>query len=188
MSRPRDEAATAGILDAAIALIGEVGYERASLEAIARRAGASKATLYRRWPDKPTLVREALDRYDAGRTPEPPDTGSLRGDLLALVGSLAALATPEHVALMLGLATAMRCDPALGAALQAHVEDPEQQPVLPLLQRAVTRGELEAANPVLDEVLEALLIRRIQLGQPLDAAFAEHVVDAVLLPLTRRTP
>lgn len=87
--------------------------------------------------------------------------------------------------MMLGLATAMRCDPALAAALQAHVDDDEQQPVMPLLERAVARGELKAANPVLDEVMETMIIRRLQLGQPFDAAFGEHVVDAVLLPLAR---
>lgn len=185
MVRPRNDDTTAEILDATVALIGEVGYERASLEAIARRANTTKATLYRRWPDKAALVREALDRYDAGRMPVVEDTGSLRGDLLALLAGVGAIATPEHVAMMLGLATAMRCDPALAAALQAHVNDDEQQPVMPLLERAVARGELKAANPVLDEVMEAMIIRRLQLGQPFDAAFGEHVVDAVLLPLAR---
>lgn len=182
--RPASPAATDAILAATIALVAERGYERTSLEAIAAHAQVGKATLYRRWPDKAALMKAALDRYDAGRMPAIPDTGSLRGDLLALVAGLAAVATPAHIALMHGLATAMRCDPALAAALQAHVADEEQAPLPPLVARAVARGDLasDARAAAADEVLEGLLIRRIQLGQPLDEPFALHVVDEILVP------
>jgi AcrR family transcriptional regulator len=189
MPRSLEPASTEAILQATIALVGELGYERTSMDAVARRAGAGKATIYRRWPNKAQLVKAALDHYDRGRLPVSPDTGSLRDDLLALVGQLAALATPAHIALMHGLATAMRCDPELAAALQAHVQEEDQQPALPLVERAVARGEVwRPARPeVLDEVLEAMLIRQLQLGLPLDAAFGRHVVDHVLLPLLEAT-
>jgi AcrR family transcriptional regulator len=171
------------ILDAVLALLAEVGYERMSVDAVAARARASKATIYRRWPGKPAMVKAALDRLDTGRLPPPPDTGSLRGDLLAVMRALAALATPEHVALTAGLAAAMRTNPELAAALQAHVDEPDQQPFRPVVLRAAARGWGVADPAVVDEVAEALVIRRLQLGLALDEAFHVHVVDHVLARL-----
>src|SRR5512133_3293823 len=72
------------ICDAVFDLLGEVGYDRMSMDAVAARARASKATIYRAWPHKPDLVIEALT-HRFGGTPEAPDTGSLRGDLVALM-------------------------------------------------------------------------------------------------------
>src|SRR5919201_4334058 len=83
--RPRDPRRRRAILDAAMALIAEVGYDRMTIDAIAARSGASKPTLYRRWPHgKPELVADAI-RERRAEGGEPPETGSLRGDLLALV-------------------------------------------------------------------------------------------------------
>src|SRR3954447_19240453 len=83
--RPRDPARRRAILDAAMALIAEVGYDRMTVDAIAARGGVSKPTLYRRWPHgKPQLVADAIRERHAERGPVP-DTGSLRDDLLALV-------------------------------------------------------------------------------------------------------
>src|SRR5215467_9323345 len=74
------------ICDAVFELLSEVGYDRMSMDAVAARARASKATIYRAWPNKPDLVCEAL-AHRLGGTPEPPATGSLRGDLIALATS-----------------------------------------------------------------------------------------------------
>jgi AcrR family transcriptional regulator len=81
--RPRDPRRREAILHAAIALVAEVGYDRMTVEALAHRAGVSKPTIYRRWPQgKPAIVAEAIHAKRAAAGP-PPDTGSLRGDLLA---------------------------------------------------------------------------------------------------------
>src|SRR3954451_7532673 len=69
------------ILDAALEVLAEVGYDRLTMDAVAHRAKASKATLYRRWNSKATLVVEALARTKG--VPVVPDTGDLRGDLLS---------------------------------------------------------------------------------------------------------
>ncbi|MGN6162811.1 MAG: TetR/AcrR family transcriptional regulator, partial [Marmoricola sp.] len=71
------------ILESALALLVEVGYHRLTLDAVARQAHASKATLYRRWESKPALVIDALMKAKDMPDPELPDTGSLRGDLIA---------------------------------------------------------------------------------------------------------
>src|SRR5579863_5183615 len=83
--RPRDDAREQAILDAAIDLLAEVGYEAMSIEAVAVRAKSSKATIYRRWPGKAELVADAIRRRTEPTLADLPDTGSLRGDLLALV-------------------------------------------------------------------------------------------------------
>ena len=70
------------ICDAALALLAEVGYDRMSMDAVAARARASKATIYRRWPGKRELVLEAV-RTRVADIVEPPDTGSLSGDIIA---------------------------------------------------------------------------------------------------------
>src|SRR5213595_2934911 len=83
--RPRSEKAHKAILDAAAELLLAQGLEAVSMDDVAERAGVSKATIYRWWPTKETLALEALyHEWDTAR-PAPPDTGSLRGDLLALL-------------------------------------------------------------------------------------------------------
>ena len=84
--RPRVEGAREEeILDATIRLLLEAGYDRLTLDSVARRARASKATLYRRWDDKPSLVVDAMVRAKQAPHVETHDTGSLRGDLIATV-------------------------------------------------------------------------------------------------------
>src|SRR3954465_4956485 len=86
--RPRDPRRREAILAAAIALVGEVGYDRVTVDALAARAGVSKPTIYRRWPGgKPEIVVEAI-RAKRSEGGELPDTGSLRGDLLAMLGGV----------------------------------------------------------------------------------------------------
>src|SRR4051794_14484631 len=83
-SRPRIEGEReAEILDAALRLLREVGYDRLSMDAVATAAHASKASLYRRWGNKAQVVADAMNRADAGFGAPRPDTGTLRGDLLA---------------------------------------------------------------------------------------------------------
>src|ERR1700729_2117030 len=92
--KPRERA----ILSAVIELLGQVGYEAMTMDAVAARAHASKTTIYRRWPGKPELVRAAVDVRVAGRLLGAPDTGSLRGDLLSVMRATRRHLTPEFMA------------------------------------------------------------------------------------------
>jgi AcrR family transcriptional regulator len=83
--RPRSERAQQAVLSAATDLLLERGLGAVSMDAIAERAGVSKATIYRWWPTKETLALDALYQEWTDSDPEPADTGSLRGDLLALL-------------------------------------------------------------------------------------------------------
>jgi AcrR family transcriptional regulator len=179
---PRERA----ILSAVIELLGEAGYEAMTMDAVAARAHASKTTIYRRWPGKPELVRAAVDAFIAGRVLNPADTGSLRGDLLAVMGALRGHLTPEFMAMMSGLVHAMRSDSDLAGRLRSLFD---QDPVSgELIGRAVRRGELPAGAArelarLVHEVIEAQVLRQMMTGTDLDDAFAGHVVEDIVLPL-----
>src|SRR3954451_13069507 len=85
-TRPRVEGdREVEILDSALEVLAEVGYDRLTMDAVALKAKASKATLYRRWNGKVSLVIDALHHHHRHEDPEGGaiDTGSLRGDLIA---------------------------------------------------------------------------------------------------------
>ena len=182
----RGEAREQAILSAVIALLGEVGYEAMTMDAVAARAHASKTTIYRRWPGKPELVHAAVHAHIAGRVLSAPDHGSLRGDLLAVMQALRSHLTPEFMAMMSGLVHAMRADRDLAASLRSLFdEDAVSEQVV---GRAVTREELPAhaaaaLAQLTHEVVEAQIFRQMMTGAGLDDTFARHVVDDIVLPL-----
>src|SRR6185295_9014445 len=177
--RPRDPQRRQAILEAALALVAEVGYDRTTVDAIATRAGVSKPTLYRRWPHgKPELVADAIrERHaEAGQTP---DTGSLRGDLLALV-AIQTGQLLEDVHLACGLLSAMRTSPELAHVMQDHVIAEERARFAEVLARA----GIEHVSPLFADIAGALIFTRVTItGEPVDHAFAEELVDRVLLPI-----
>ncbi|MCW3047662.1 MAG: TetR family transcriptional regulator [Solirubrobacterales bacterium] len=189
--RPRDPQRREAILQAALALVAEVGYDRATIDAIAARAGVSKPTLYRRWPHgKPELVADAIreHRDQGGATP---DTGSLRGDLLALV-AIQTGRLLEDVHLACGLLTQLRTSEELASVMREHVIAEERRRVDELLDRATARGELAAGalvSPLFADVAGSLVFTRVTItGEPVDRAFAEQLVDDVLLPILNIHP
>jgi len=118
--RPRDAGREAAILEAALALVGELGYDRVSMDAVAARARASKATIYRRWSSKGALVSAAV----RCRAPLPmvmPDEGSLRADLLAAVRLMAQAIGQQDLALLTGVFAGMRTDPELADAMRCDL-------------------------------------------------------------------
>src|SRR5689334_11740408 len=188
--RPRDPERRRAILDAAMALIAEVGYDRMTIDAIAARSGVSKPTLYRRWPHgKPELVADAIRERHAEHGPVR-DTGSLRGDLLALVAlQTGRLRDEAHLAC--GLAAQMRTSPELAAVMREHVIAEEHARVETILERARARGELASGpvSPLFADVAGALVYTRVTItGEPVDDAFAAELVDRVLLPILNIVP
>ena len=176
--RPRDPQTRQAILDAALALVADVGYDRTTVDAIATKAGVSKPTLYRRWPHgKPELVADAIRERHA-ETSRIPDTGTLRGDLLALV-AIQTGQLLEDVHLACGLLSAMRSSPELAHVMQEHVIAEERARFGEVLARA----RVEQVSPLIADVAGALIFTRVTItGEPVDRAFAEELVDNVLLP------
>ncbi len=181
------------ILDVALALLADVGYDRMSVDEVARRARASKATLYRRWPGKADLAAAALLSHKVDR-PAPALADTLRADLTAAVASICADAAATRD-LTLGLLTAMHADPYLAHLIKPRLLEFLRQDMASLLDRAVARGDLppDTVDPAaVTEVVQSLVYNRLLLtGAPLDDAFGARLVDAILLPILHaagRTP
>jgi AcrR family transcriptional regulator len=187
--RPRDPGRDTRILEAAVSLIGEVGYDRTTVDAIAERAGVSKPTIYRRWAGKREIVAEAIRcRRDTTATP---DTGSLRGDLLAVVRGLRESLRGENAQLAAGLTSLLRSSDELAALFREHVIAVERKRYAVLLERAAARGEIAGAagmTPLFADVAGALVFSRVMIsGEPIDDGFVEDLVDRVLLPIAAPT-
>jgi AcrR family transcriptional regulator len=185
----RSAAREFAICDAALALLAEVGYDRMSMDAVAARAKASKATIYRRWPGKRELVLEAV-RSRVADIVEPPDTGCLRGDIIATLRVMADGIGGQDADLMAGVLRAMRSTPELAECVRTQVLDRKRYIGRTLIERAVARGELptDADPDVWHEVAPALMFFRILVTDgSVDDAFLTHVADDVLVPLLVRS-
>ena len=177
------------ICDATLALLLEVGYDRMSMDAIAARAHASKATIYRRWPGKQELVLDAVKARGVGLTVAE-DTGSLRGDLVATYRSAVHGSAADDADLIAGVLRAMRTAPELADCVRSQVIESKCDVSRIIVARAVARGELPAETDplILHEVASALWFHRVLVvGGPVDDAFIAHVVDDVLMPLLDRS-
>jgi AcrR family transcriptional regulator len=190
-TRRRSEVREEAILHAAMNLLSEVGYDQMTIDAVAERARASKATIYRRWSGKADLVTTAVRRYAGTPVTTPSETTSLRDDLVAVLQSLRASLTGQDAALILGLLVAMRRDPDLADTVRRHVLDHKREVFAAVLTRAVARGDLPATadHTLLAEISSAALFSRLLItGEPLDDQFLRKLVDAVLLPLLNHQP
>jgi len=175
------------ILRAAYELLAEVGYEGLRLDAVAARARTSKATLYRHWPGKPQLIADAV-RVCKGADSPPPDTGSLRGDLVALMTVMAESVGGEDGAIFVGLVMAMYSDPEFAAEMRA-LQSSKQHITSEIHARAVRRGEARAGSDphLIEEIAPALMFTHyFAEGRSLDEAFIAHLVDDILMPLLTR--
>ncbi len=187
--RPLDHSRDEAILTAALELVGEVGYDQTSMDAIAARAGVSKATIYRRWDSKAPLVVEAV-RSRHHHTPVLVDTGDVRSDLLAGVRAMTASICHEDVELMAGLLVAMRSDPELADLLREQMLLGKQDASRAWTRRCIERGQLppDADGDLFHEVAPAMVFMRLLISQqPCDEAFTVRIVDDVLLPLLTRS-
>ncbi|RJL25182.1 TetR/AcrR family transcriptional regulator [Bailinhaonella thermotolerans] len=176
---PRAEKA---IFDATLRLLTERGYDGLTVEGVADLAGVNKTTLYRWWPSKPALVRAALLRADV-LTVEIPDTGSLRGDLIALVEGMIGLLGGQGAG---GVAAAVLASAGRDETLAALSRDffaDRLERERPIFDRAVERGELSDATGVMtlmDLLAGAVWLRLVLRGLPAPPRFAEELVDTVL--------
>lgn len=138
----RSDAATAAILDAAEAILDEAGYRGFSIEAVARRAGAGKPTVYRWWPTKAALLADVYARQK-DRVPAL-DTGSLEGDLAAMMRTLWELWRESRAGeAFRSIIAEAQSDPQAMAALHDFLA--ARRGVLDaMLQRAERRGEIAA--------------------------------------------
>jgi AcrR family transcriptional regulator len=171
---------------AALELLAESGYDRLTMEAVATRAKAGKATLYRRWPGKAELVVDAIGCLKNPTRTLGADTGSLRGDLRASFLGLHAELDDFRVGVISGLLTALRRNPDLARVFEERFVTQTMRVLTDVFARARDRGEVAAGHDIelLAAVAPAILFHRLLLtGKPLTRDFIGRVIDEVVLPL-----
>jgi AcrR family transcriptional regulator len=188
--RPRDPRTDAAIRDAAIALLADVGYERMTVDAIAAAAGVSKPTIYRRWAGKQELVADAIRLHPHTQAPTP-NTGTLRGDLIAAVRQSADHQL-ENAPATAGLASRLRESEELAVIIREHAVEAVRGRFKLILERAAARGEIAApasVSPLFADVAPSVVHTRVLLSlEPVDDAFVAELVDRILLPIVTSTP
>jgi AcrR family transcriptional regulator len=183
MHRPRVEGdREQEIFQATLRVLAEVGYDRLTMDAVATAAKASKATLYRRWNGKVALVIDAI--VATKQAPEPPDTGSLRGDLMASFCGSHGL-TEDTAATMASVITALGRDAEFAKAFRERVLAPKMATTHRIFERARARGEIgsEVDLDLLAPALAGIVLhRRYVLGAPPDEPTIAAVIDQIILP------
>jgi AcrR family transcriptional regulator len=181
--RPRSEEAERAILATTERLLEEVGLVALTMEDVAQLAGVGKATIYRRWPTKGLLAFEAFQREFLAKQPLP-DTGTLRGDLLAALRAWIRTVDGTVAGRTLrGLIAEVQRDPALGDAWRERFVQPVRDQHRTLVARGIDRGELAPgvdSEVVLDLCFGPAYHRLLQSHLPFSDRFAETVVDAII--------
>lgn len=183
--RPRDEAARRRILQAALDLMDETAFAQVTAEAIAERAGTSKATVYRWWPNKAAVVIEAFREAIA---PELPlrDTGSLAEDLTTQVRNFARVLSGPGGRMLRSFVVAARSDPDVAEAFRSIWSDPRRKEARKMLRQKQANGQLRR-DADLDLVLDSLygplyyrfLVKNELPSQKYAEALAELVIQGV---------
>ncbi|MCI0142753.1 TetR/AcrR family transcriptional regulator [Arthrobacter bambusae] len=190
LPRRRGAALNSAIFKAVREEIAESGYAGLTMDSVAERARASKASLYRRWPGRAALVLEAA--YDAMPGPaSAPDTGSLRGDALAILRLVAQQLEGAVGQAMRGLLGEALQNPAVAAEIREYARGNVAKIMRAIIEQAASRGECDpsVATETRIEAGPALLRQRfIFSGAPIDDEFLVHVVDEVMLPLLMAGP
>jgi AcrR family transcriptional regulator len=184
--RARSEKTRRAILAAASELLLEHGLSAISMDAVAERAGASKATIYRWWPSKELLALDALlSQWETDTR----DTGSLAGDLLALIRPwVRRLADRPYGRVIAALLTRAQSDPGFAAAYRARFVEPRRDEGRLILDRAIERDEIPAGTDIeaaLDLLYGPIYHRMLHGHSALTDQFARTIVGYVVAGVSR---
>jgi AcrR family transcriptional regulator len=181
--RPRSEKARHAILDAAAELLLRRGLGAVSMDAVAERAGVSKATIYRWWPSKEMLALDALLDWAAATAPAR-DTGSLRGDVLALLRPwVREIRRRPFGRVIAAFLSEAQSDPEFADAYRTRYVEPRRNAMRAVFARAAERGEVPADLDVevaLDLIYGAVYHRLLHGHAELTDRFARDVVELAL--------
>lgn len=177
--RPRDPEVDEAIVSTALRMLAEAGYARLTMDQVAARAGVGKASLYRRFPTKESLVLEAIRyRHDRSR-PDVPDTGSLYRDMLGYMRALVRYRQAQAAGLQ-AVASEVMVNPELATEFRRHVAEGLLAGFRTIVGRAVERGELPPGTDVeLLAMLPLALLHHLRLlaGEPFDERQAKRIAD-----------
>jgi AcrR family transcriptional regulator len=181
--RPLDPTRDDAIRAVVLQCLAEVGYEQLTMDMVAARARAGKGALYRRWASKTELVVDAVNRH---RSLDFVPTGSLRGDLDALISALPDRRRKDEARVYTSLLAVAQHNPELARAIRAHFMEPRHSALRRILELAAERGELSPTADVdlIVEIIPAIVSARLLLApQSVDAAFIARLINNVVYPL-----
>ncbi len=187
LGRKRDHTRDPEILDAALDVLSETGYDGMTIDMVAARAKAGKATLYRRWPSKSELVLEAvvcMKSRDIDLSALP-DTGTLRGDLVAMIKPPSIRDGERKLKVMAGIVSMIARNPVLAVAARDALVEPRASANRIFFQRAIDRGEIPADADIerLCMIGPAMVAYSVlMLGRAIDRDFLIANIDEVILP------
>ena len=181
--RARDPEVDEAILAAAMDLLAEIGYARLTMEQVAARAHAGKASVYLRWPNKVALVAEAIHHRSAV-APDVPDTGSLREDMHTFLRALLRSKSSAQRAIA-AVTGEIASNPELAKAWRQGVAGTLLACTREIVDRAIARGELPASSDA--ELLALLPVTLLQSwrqahGQAPDDALVDRIVAQFFTP------
>jgi len=187
LGRKRDLSRDPEILDAALEVLAETGYDGMTIDMVATRAKAGKATVYRRWASKAELVIDAvacMKKEDL--SPEAlPDTGTLRGDLVAMIKPHNIQDAEKKLRVMAGLMSLLASNPELAETAREAIVEPRAAVNRMFLQRAIDRGEISAdvdINLVASISQSMVSFRTLMLRKTVTREYLISVLDDVVLP------
>lgn len=173
------------ILQAALDVLADTGYDRLTMDAVATAARASKATLYRRWSTKQALVVDAVcSQKPSGQVP---DTGNLRDDLIAMYTGLGGMRDPRGLAVLAAVVTAMSRDEEFAETYRCDFIAPKIAASCVIFDRAHERGEIaEGVDiPLLASALPGIVLHRVfLLGEEATPDLIARVIDQIIIPAT----
>jgi len=187
LGRKRDETRDGDIIEAALAILADKGFDTMTMDMVAARAGAGKATLYRRWPSKPELVRDALISMSRGSVDldHVPDTGNLKDDLLAVLKPYSNEHGEWKFRVLSGLGSFQASHPKLASEVLDAVYGRWSAMNRKLMERAQQRGEIskKADIDMACEIIVSLTAARVTtLTKAFDKVYYAKLIDRILLP------
>jgi AcrR family transcriptional regulator len=185
--RRRGETLDQAIRDAVMGLLSDSGAGAVTMEAVAARAGTSKPVLYRRWPNRGALLRDILVPVAMDAIPHA-DTGSYRGDMLAILQGWADFFAGPNGVIGPAVVGAMPHDPELAEAFRGGVIAWRKEAMTETIARGIARGEVrpDIRVDIARELGQAVLWHRFLVtGDEITPELVEHIVDAILIPYAR---
>lgn len=186
IGRPRSEETKNAILTASYELLLENGFNDLTIEGIAERAGVSKATIYKWWPNKAAVV---LDGFFAATESmlQVPDTGSVREDLFIQVNNLASFITSPKGKVIAELIAQGQFDTNIAEEYRNRYFIPRRLISRHIIERGILRGDLKKDLDIelsIDMIFAPLFYRLLITGEMLDSEFVKSLISYALMGLS----